>query len=187
MTTTSPLTITLEEFLELPETKPASEFIEGRIHQKPMPQGKHSRLQYKLCDAVNQITEEKQVALAFPELRCTFGNRSIVPDVTVFAWERIPLDATGEISNSFNIHPDWTLEILSPDQAATRVISNILHCLDHGTQLGWFIDPGERAIIAFLPEQRPIELANDDRLPVPAFVDMNLTVAQIFDWLRTGK
>lgn len=31
--------ITLEEFLKLPETKPASEYIEGQIVQKPIPTG----------------------------------------------------------------------------------------------------------------------------------------------------
>lgn len=30
---------TLEEFLKLPETEPASEFIDGEIIQKPSPQG----------------------------------------------------------------------------------------------------------------------------------------------------
>ncbi|MBC1270530.1 Uma2 family endonuclease, partial [Trichormus variabilis FSR] len=34
--------ISLEEFLQLPETKPVSEYIDGEIIQKPMPQGKHS-------------------------------------------------------------------------------------------------------------------------------------------------
>jgi Uma2 family endonuclease len=54
-----------------------------------MPQGKHSRLQLKFCDAVNQVAETSQIALAFLGLRCTFGGRSIVPDATVFLWERI--------------------------------------------------------------------------------------------------
>ena len=89
--------ITLEEFLKLPETKPASEYIDGRIYQKPMPQGKHSRLQLKLCNAINQSGEEQQLALAFPELGCTFGNRSIIPDITVFSWERIPFDENGNL------------------------------------------------------------------------------------------
>jgi Uma2 family endonuclease len=31
---------TLDEFLKLPETKPAKELIDGQIIQKPMPQGK---------------------------------------------------------------------------------------------------------------------------------------------------
>jgi len=52
--------ITLEEFLKLPETKPASEFVNGN-YQKPMSQGKHSRLQLKLCDAVNQVAETKKM------------------------------------------------------------------------------------------------------------------------------
>lgn len=35
--------ITLEQFLAVPETKPASEYIAaGKIVQKPMPQRKHS-------------------------------------------------------------------------------------------------------------------------------------------------
>jgi Uma2 family endonuclease len=187
MTTTLDQQITLAEFLKLPETKPASEFINGRIYQKPMPQGKHSRLQLKLCNAVNQVAEEQQIALAFPELRCTFGGRSIVPDVTVFSWERIPFDAEGEVENVFALHPDWTIEILSPDQNATKVISNILHCLRHGTQLGWFIDPDERLVIVFLPGQQLIEMTGDDRLPVPEFLELELTVAQVFGWLKAGK
>lgn len=34
--------ITLEEFLRLPETTPASEYVDGAILQKPMPQCEHS-------------------------------------------------------------------------------------------------------------------------------------------------
>ncbi len=187
MTTTLNPQMTLTEFLKLPETKPASEFINGRIYQKPMPQGKHSRLQLKLCNAVNQVAEEPQIALAFPELRCTFGGRSIVPDVTVFRWERIPFDAEGEVENVFALYPDWTIEILSPDQNATKVISNILHCLKHGTQLGWFIDPDEWLIIVFLPGQQPLEIMGDDTLPVPEFMELALTVVQVFDWLKVGN
>lgn len=179
--------LTLDEFLELPETQPANEFIAGRIYQKPMLQGKHSRLQLKLCTAINQVTEEQQIVLAFPELRCSFGNRSLVPDVTVFSWARIPFDSNGEIGNASKIYPDWVIEILSPDQNATKVISNILHCLKYGTQLGWFIDPSEKIAIAFLPKQQPVELTGQDVLPIPVLINLQLTVNQIFGWLTPGK
>jgi Uma2 family endonuclease len=125
--------------------------------------------------------------LAFPELRCTFGGRSIVPDVSVFSWNRIPFDANGEVENTFAIPPDWTIEILSPDQNATNVISNILHCLNHGTHLGWFLAPNERLVLVFLPGQQPLEMRGSDRLPVPDFLDLALTVSQLFDWLKPGK
>jgi Uma2 family endonuclease len=36
--------LTLKEFLDLPETKPASEYIDGQIIQKPIPKGKYSEI-----------------------------------------------------------------------------------------------------------------------------------------------
>ena len=86
----------LESFLSLPETKPACEFLNGQVIQKPMPQGKHSRLQIKLSTSINQVAEIPKIAYAFSELRCTFGGASIVPDISVFRWERIPLDKSGK-------------------------------------------------------------------------------------------
>lgn len=76
--------LTLQEFLALPESKPVSEYINGQIIQKPMPKGRHSRLQSKLCIAINQAAEASESAFAFTELRCTFGGRSIVPDIAAF-------------------------------------------------------------------------------------------------------
>ncbi|MGB3649860.1 MAG: Uma2 family endonuclease [Rivularia sp. (in: cyanobacteria)] len=185
MVRTESKTLTLEEFLALPEMKPASEYIDGQIIQKPMPQGKHSKLQGELVTTVNSITKPKRVALAFPELRCTFGGRSIIPDVAVFTWERIPLDENGDIANVFQAAPDWTIEILSPDQSQTKVIGNILHCLKHGTKLGWLIDPDERSILVFPPGRQPELLQEmNDILPVPDFIKLRLTVGDIFNWLR---
>jgi Uma2 family endonuclease len=184
MTTTVPTSLTLIDFLKLPETKPASELINGSISQKPMPQGKHSRLQLKFCNAVNAVAETEKIALAFPELRCNFGDRSIVPDATVFTWQRIIVEPNGEIANTFNIYPDWTVEILSPDQRATKVISNILHCLKYGTQLGWLIDPEERLILAFRPGQEPMELTGNNLLPMPDFLTLDLSVEDVFGWLQ---
>ncbi len=93
--------LSLEEFLKKPETKPASEYIDGRVYQKPMPQGKHSTLQTRLAPAINQIGIPNRSVHAFTELRCTFGGRSLVPDITVFEWNRIPLNESGEIENQF--------------------------------------------------------------------------------------
>ncbi|MCA6503948.1 MAG: Uma2 family endonuclease [Pseudanabaena sp.] len=182
--------VTLDRFLRQPETKPASEFIHGYIYQKPMPQGQHSRLQLKLCNRVNAVTEDAQIALALPELRCTFGDRSIVPDVAVFRWDRLPINGEGEIENVFSICPDWVIEILSPDQAPMRVLSNILHCLKHGTEMGWLLFPKERSLLIFQRDRQPIEINinsnGDEILPMPDFLEnhLKLTANQIFNWLK---
>ncbi|MBD2384747.1 Uma2 family endonuclease [Cylindrospermum sp. FACHB-282] len=177
--------ISLADFLQLPETKPASEYIDGNIYQKIMPKGKHSAVQTFLAPAINQITIPKKIARAFTELRCTFGGRSIVPDISVFNWELIPLDDNGEIQNEFTIPPNWTIEILSPEQSSTRVINNILFCLKHGTELGWLIDPQERLIMTFLPNQLPEVQQNQDILPVlNALTEWKISVEDIFSCLR---
>ena len=185
MVTTDSKPISLKEFLALPETKPASEYIDGKIIQKPMPQGEHSTIQGELIIALNSALKPQKIARAFPELRCTFGGRSTVPDVTVFTWDRIPRQDNGRIANAFNIEPDWTIEILSPDQRHSRVTGNILHCLDNGTKLGWLIDPQEPSVLVYFPKQQPafFEDANNV-LPVPDFAqDFKLTLGELFGWL----
>ncbi|MBO1346911.1 MAG: Uma2 family endonuclease [Hormoscilla sp. GUM202] len=177
--------LTLEEFLKLPETKPASEYIDGKIIQKPMPQGQHSTIQGELVTTINAVVKSQRIARAFPELRCTFGGRSTVPDVSVFAWQRIPRDKNGKIANVFQAHPDWTIEILSPEQSQTKVTKNIRHCLKYGTKMGWLIDPGEETVLVYIPKQE-MEMYDEpgDRLPVPSFAsEYMLTVDDLFAWL----
>ena len=178
--------LTLEEFLELPETKPSSEFINGRIIQKPMPQGEHSRLQYKLCLTINEVAESAKIACAFPELRCSFGGNAIVPDVTVFRWDRIPFMPSGRVANRFDLHPDWSIEILSPGQSQTKVLENLLHCVQYGTELGWLIDPEEETVLIVFPEQRVQLLRGDVSLPILQGIELVLTVNQLFGWLSFG-
>ena len=179
----SPSTRSLTDFLAMPETQPASEYMGGQIYHKPMPKGKHSTLQSRLVAAINEIAIPQQLAHGFTELRCTFGGRSIVPDISVFQWQRIPLNADGEIENTFEIAPDWVIEILSPEQSPSRVIDKIVFCLNHGTQLGWLIDPQEKLAIVFKPMQHPESKEGLDILPTALLGDWQLSAADVFAWL----
>jgi Uma2 family endonuclease len=191
-------TLTLEAFLQLPETKPASEYIDRQIVQKPMPQGKHSILQGELVTQINAVVKPQRVTLAFPELRCTYpagsrnsvyGGRSTVTDITVFTWSRIPLDDRGDVANVFQSAPDWTIEILSPDQKYIKVTKNVLHCLTHGTQLGWLTDPDEQTVLTYAPGRQPDFFDEPaDVLPVLAFAaGLRLTIGELFGWLKLGS
>ncbi len=181
---TAQTTLTLKEFLQQPETKPASEFLAGQITQKPMPQGEHSLLQGKLCEVINQAARPQKIAMAFPELRCTFGGSSIVPDVSVFRWDRIPVAASGRIANRFKLYPDWAIEILSPDQSQTKVLSHLLHCSQQGTELGWLLDAAEETILAVWPEQRVQLFSGDSTLPILSSLELPLSASEVFGWLR---
>ena len=186
MLSTPTTTLTLDEFLQQPhiEDSPAWEFVAGLATQKPMPKAHHSLLQSKLCAVINQVTEEANIAYAFPELRCTFGGRSIVPDIAVLMWNRIPFDSNGEVERDAIPHPpDWTIEILSPGQRSTQVIENVMHCLAWGGRLGWMLEPEDRSIFGFRPQQELQIYRSDDLLPVLPEIDLQLTVAQIYRWL----
>jgi len=122
-------------------------------------------------------------------LRCTFAGASIVPDVAVFLWERIPRQAFDRIENRFETYPDWTIEILSPEENQTRVIRNILHCLNHGTELSWLIDSNEELVLVFAPGEQPQLFDRpQDILPLPECLshlhrDLQLSVRDLFGWL----
>ena len=186
MVQTSPRALTLAQFLQQPEAKPANEYANGQCWQKPMPQGSHSRIQQKLAAAIDAAVAEQRIALALPELRCTFGDRSLVLDIAVFRWQRLPLQPNGTLAERFEIPPDWVVEILSPGQSYTRVLGNLLHCLQHGTELGWLIHPEERSLVVYRNECLPMVFEySADFLPVlPGCEDLQLSTAVIFDWLQ---
>ncbi|NJN23012.1 MAG: Uma2 family endonuclease [Leptolyngbya sp. RL_3_1] len=178
--------MTLAEFLALPETTPASEYVDAEIIQKPMPQGEHSTLQGDLVTALNGALKPSKIGRAYPELRCTFGGRSIVPDVSAFLWSRIPRRADGRVENVFDIAPDWMIEILSPQQSQTKVIRNIFHGLDHGTEMGWLIDPEESFVFVYGADKSVQGFGDLDAvLPVPNFAKaIQLPLGEMFAWLR---
>lgn len=176
--------LTLEDFLAQPETKPASEYIKGEITQKPMPKGRHSRLQGKLCSVINNLVEDSKTAYAFPELRCSFGNRSTVPDIAVFQWQNIPFLAEGQVPDRFELSPDWVIEILSPGQKTNKVIGNILHCLEHGSELGWFVDPDDHSVLIFSRDRQPRLIEGEQLVPTLTNIPLQITADDLFTWLK---
>jgi len=177
--------LTLEEFLQQPETKPASEYIDGEIIQKPMPGADHSILQGSLASAINSKLRPNRQGLAFPELQCTFDNFSVVPDIAVLLWAHIPRNEAGKLSGDFLLPPDWMIEILSPGQSQMKVFKKITYALTHGTQLAWLIDPAEECVVGYTPDLPAVLYEESDaQLPVPTFAaDFQLTVGELVGWL----
>ena len=114
MTSALPKTLTIEEFLKLPnlEESPAWEFLNGHPLQKPMPKARHSILQKCLLRIIDDNTNDYT---ALPEFRCTVGDRSVVPNVAVIAWSQLQFNNRGEPEDGFFEAPSWSIEILSPD------------------------------------------------------------------------
>jgi len=177
---------TLAEFLDRPDLddSPAWEYFDGRAVQKSMPKFRHSLLQKRLIRAIDAVGDRYT---AMPELRCTFGDRSIVPDVAVIAWERVALKDEGEPIDQFLAAPAWIIEILSPEQSANRVMDKLLHSWQFGSRLAWLVDPQDRSILALLPDQQPLLYRRAAPLPCLPDLPLTLTAEQIFGWLKVGS
>ena len=176
--------LTLEQFLRLPEIKPALEFIKGRIEQKMSPNAQHGRIEAKLPARINDASEEARLGAAFVEVRCSFGGESYVPDISYFVWDRLPLDEDRQVIEKVTLHPDWSIEILSPGQTVAKLTARLDRLVTKGVKLGWLIQPRKSRVFIVRPGQpvRIVELGEIlDADPVlPGFA---LPVEELFGWL----
>lgn len=178
-------TMTLEEFLRLPEKKPALEFEDGRVTQKVSPKGRHSILQARVAQFFNRFAEPRGLAFAFPELRATFAGASLVPDVAIYRWDRIPRDDSGEVADDFWEPPDIAVEIVSPQQSVGGLIRRCVRFNENGVTIALLIDPRARSVTDFRSGVPPRTLTDNDSIDLndvaPGF---RLTVRELFDSMK---
>lgn len=157
--------LTLDEFLRLPETKPASEYEDGEVCRKTMPTGWHSVVQRLVAVVLSLYMRERPIGEAGSELRCIFGppggERTYVPDY-VFVIGAHP--GFGAVNGPYYGAPDLAVEILSPDDRMTRVRRKVRFYLENGVRLVWLIDPEDRTVTVMTTPAAATVLAEDEVL-----------------------
>ena len=177
--------LTLEEFLRRPEEKPALEFDEGVVTQKVSPKTKHSRMQFTAAQKLDAAGVPNRVAMAFPELRVTFAGRSVVPDVSVFRWTRIPRTADGGFQNDVVTPPDIAVEIASPEQSANALVRRCLWYVANGVPIAVLIDPEDETVLVFRPNAVPLPVEGDETIDLREVLpDFHLPARELFAALR---
>lgn len=176
--------ITLEEFLKLPEKKPALEFEDGVVIRKVSPKPKHARLQPTMAALFDRFGEPQKLFLAFTEARTTFGGHSYVPDIVVYRWDRIPRDSMGRVGDDFWDPPDVVVEIVSPSQSVNAMVRRCIWYVEIGVKAALMVDAKDDSIIVFKPGEKPRALRAPERLDLAsALPGFQVPVAQIFDAL----
>ena len=115
---------TLEEFLQSPDldASPAWEYRDGERVQKLTPKFRHALLQKLLLSTLQDPNDRY---LTLPELRCTFAERSIVPDIVVIALDNIRLNDRGEPKITFYKHRIGPLKFCLPTKVP---IESLITC-----------------------------------------------------------
>ena len=150
--------LTLDEFLALPEEKPALEYADGEVIQKVSPKARHGMLQFVLASTLTR----PGVSRAFTETRTTYAGRSFVPDVIAFPWDRIPEDEQGEIPDDITVPPDVAVEIRSPGQSLRDQVERCRWYVANGMRVSLLVDPLRRVIEIFRPDGESGPLAGDE-------------------------
>jgi len=165
MATTTKLT--LDEFLARPDTKPASEYVCGEVHQKPMPDDDHSALQPFIWLLIRQFLARMPIGHVRTEWRCVFGppgqERAFVPDVVFATHERRAVRGRNRRKFLWTA-PDLAVEVLSPDQPADDFADKLQFYLLHGVRLVWVVNPETRTIRVYRPGEHSRLLQAGDTL-----------------------
>jgi Uma2 family endonuclease len=183
--TVVPTRLTLEEFLRLPEEEPSLEYDDGAVTPKVSPKGHHSALQTELIKQLDQSGLPRKLARAFAELRVTFGGASFVPDVSVYRWSRIPVEAGGRLADDFLQPPDIAVEIVSPGQSVNALNRRCLWYVEHGVQVALLVDPVDESVLAFRPGGSVNAWRGSEWIDLSEVLpDFALAVDQLFASLR---
>lgn len=127
----------------LPETKPETEWVNGRALQKTSGTYRHSQLQYFfLTELEKWVTGRGRVAPSWRFRVAPPGDvvRPLVPDLAFLSFERVNKQAIEAAQTPLGA-PSVAVEILAPDDIASDIDDKITVYLKAGADAVVIVDP----------------------------------------------
>ena len=175
--------VSLEQFLAMPETEPASELIDGEVIQKMSPTLYHGRLTSRLISLLDQYLQGTHEGSVVNEVRHVnrTEERIFLPDINVTLVGRLPKGPEAGQHGPISVQPDFALEVVSPGDGIGRVLEKADFYIRAGTRLLWLVDPDTETVTAYRPGQAPTV----HRAPAvidaqPVLRDFSLDVGALF-------
>ncbi|HEY3937250.1 MAG TPA: Uma2 family endonuclease [Bryobacteraceae bacterium] len=137
--------VSVEEYLGTSH-KPACEYIDGVLIQKPMPTLDHSFIQSRI---IALIAAFFRAYVALPELTVRLREKEwLVPDVAITRRDRL--------ERPYPTKPVHVcIEILSPEDRFSKVISKLEDYFAWGVPFCWIIDPAKQRASTVEPDGKP--------------------------------
>ena len=189
---TAKVALTLEEFLALPETEPASEYIDGEVVQKMAPSWYHASLVRELVRLVgNYLDANPAEGRVVTELRHAVRGsapRVYVPDIGVLRVRNVPRDRLQRSRGPVEVPPDFAIEVLSPGDYPGRVLEKADFYMRTGTELLWIVDPELESVTVYRPGEAPAGHRAPHSLDAaPVLPGLAIDLAQLFAVLRQDE
>jgi len=174
--------MTLEEFLALPEEKPYLEYVDGEACPKTMPTRRHGELVTEILFRLRAYLESSPAGVARTEVRhySERVNRAYLPDAEFTLRDNIRTGA--DQLDPVPEPPDLAIEVLSPDDRASRVLDRVDFYLAEGVQIGWVVDPETETVTEYRPGARMRTLRRGEALEAEGVLPgFRLALAELFD------
>jgi Uma2 family endonuclease len=144
------------------------EFVHGELVERSMPNINHARIQM-ILGAIFVPLRRTHRLVVFGELRVQIAPEIVrLPDVCVY---------DGEPDEELPTKPPLVaIEILSPDDRYTTVLTKCREYRDWGVRHIWIIDPAQRLFQAF----DGLDLRTVPHLDLPE-ADLTITPAEVFE------
>ncbi len=173
--------------ITVPDTTPATEWVNGRALQKMSPGYPHGLAQGRLCATLLAWADETGAGWVASEweFRVTPPGdvtRPLVPDVAFLSYGRLGYDQD-EAAEIPRMAPDVAVEIISPGDRWADLDEKARVYLAAGAKLVLIADPQDQTLIARDPSRERAYTADDifEHASMPGFV---LRVGSIFERVR---
>ena len=182
--------LTLDQFLRLPEEKPALEYERGVITQKMPPMAWHSKLQFLLAMRLEQYGHPDRLLSAFVEARVTWTDerKSYVADVIAYLVEREPVEPDGYIANHLTVPPDVAVEVWSEGQVLGDQLDRCWWYVQHDVPVALLIHPNRQRVWTFRAGAETGPHRGTDVIDLGDVVPgLTFSVSELFAGLRSGR
>ena len=173
--------------ITVPETKPATEWVNGRALQKVSPAERHAHAQgamvsalwaWAMASGAGRVGTEWEFRVTPP------GDvtRPLVPDVAFVSFERLAADLE-EAAQIPYLAPDVAVEVTSPNDRRPDIDEKIRVYLAAGAKLVLMIDPKARTFTAHDVDGIR-KFSADEVFAHKALPDFSVKVESIFEPFR---
>lgn len=165
------------------QTKPASEWIAGRVVQKVSPSQRHANAQSRLIAALLAWSDEFGTGRVGADWEFRIappgeGPRTLVPDVAYLSYEKLSIKEE-RAAQYPHLAPDAAFEVLSPRDRKSYIAEKVRVYLASGTGLVAIVDPDSQSVV--LHDAVGVHVLKDfDILKHAALPNFAMPVANIF-------
>jgi len=146
---------TADDLLALPEDDLRHEIIAGELIEMSPASAKHGRYAQDLGFFIDSHVRENRLGTVFAAetgfLIARDPDTILAPDIAFVRADRLPPEDTWE--GFLELAPDLVVEVISPSDTASRVLSKVLMYLDAGTQLVVTLDPNRKVVVVYGPDR----------------------------------